>query len=171
MDRQAPGSAVGDVRLRDVTADDIPIFFEHQLDPDATQMTAFPARDRQAFTAHWSRILDDETLAKKTILVDGQVAGNVVSWEQIGERLVGYWLGQSYWGKGVATRALAAFLEHVTVRPLYARVIRHNLASRRVLEKCGFTIAGEEDEELILTIGRPMDRPQSAAICPHTPPA
>ncbi len=152
MARQAPNPLTGDVRLRDVTADDIPIFFEHQLDPDATQMAAFPARDRQAFTAHWSRILDDETLAKKTILVDGQVAGNIGSWEQDGERYVGYWLGRSYWGKGVATRALAAFLDHVKVRPLYARVARHNLASRRVLEKCGFTISGEEVEELILKL-------------------
>jgi RimJ/RimL family protein N-acetyltransferase len=38
------------------------------------------------------------------------------------------------------------------VRPLYARVARHNLASRRVLEKCGFTISGEEVEELILKL-------------------
>ncbi len=35
-----------EVRLRDVTDDDLPLFFEHQLDPDATRMAAFPARDR-----------------------------------------------------------------------------------------------------------------------------
>jgi len=42
-----------DVQLRDVLADDLPIFFEQQLDPEATQMAAFPARDRDALMAHW----------------------------------------------------------------------------------------------------------------------
>lgn len=133
-----------DVLLREVTASDLPIFFEQQLDPDATQMAAFLARDREAFMAHWTKILGDETITKKTILFEGQVAGNIVSFEQFGERLVGYWLGKEYWGKGIATQALSAFLDQVKVRPLYAHVAKHNIASIRVLEKCGFTIIGEE---------------------------
>ena len=141
-----PGPLTGDIVLRDVTEADLPIFFEHQLDPDANRMAAFPARNRQAFMAHWTRILGDETIAKQTILVDGQVAGNIVSFEQFGERQVGYWLGRNYWGQGFATRALAAFLRQVKARPLYARVAKHNLASLRVLEKCGFTLAGEDSE-------------------------
>ena len=118
-------------------------FFEQQLDPAATQMAAFPARDREAFVAHWTKILADDTNILKTILYDGEVAGNIVSWEQSGEREVGYWLGREYWGRGIASRALAAFLDHVTTRPLYAHVARHNLASIRMLEKCGFTITSE----------------------------
>ena len=55
-------------KLRDVTEDDLLVFFEHQLDPDATHMAAFPARDREAFMAHWSKILVDETVTKKTIM-------------------------------------------------------------------------------------------------------
>ena len=149
-----------DVRLRDVVEADLPIFFEHQLDPEATRMAAFSSRDRQAFMTHWrTRILTDETAAKQTILVDEQVAGNIVSWEQFGEREVGYWIGRDYWGKGVATKALAAFLEQVTARPLYAHVAKHNVGSRRVLEKCGFTICGEsagaggeEVEEIVLKL-------------------
>jgi hypothetical protein len=72
------------VVLRDVGAGDLRIFFEHQLDPDALRMAAFRARDRDAFTAHWTKLLADETVIKKTILVDRQVAGNVVSFEQSG---------------------------------------------------------------------------------------
>lgn len=143
MARRAPGPLTGDVQLRDVAHGDLPIFFEHQLDPDANHMAAFTARDRDAFTAHWTRILGDETIIKKTILFDGHVAGNVVSFEQSGEREVGYWIGREYWGKGIATRALSEFLGHVKVRPLYAHVAKHNIASIRVLEKCGFTISGE----------------------------
>lgn len=134
----------GDIRLRDVAEDDLPVFFEHQLDPDAIRMAAFPARDRETFMAHWTRILGDESITKKTILFDGQVAGNIVSFEQSGEPQVGYWIGKEYWGKGVATRALSEFLGHVKARPLYAHVAKHNVASIRVLEKCGFTSFGEE---------------------------
>jgi RimJ/RimL family protein N-acetyltransferase len=152
MAEHASSPLTSDVLLRDVTEGDLPIFFDHQLDPDATQMAAFPARDREPFMAHWAKILADETIIKKTILCDGHVAGNIVSWEQLGERLVGYWIGKHYWGKGVATKALAAFLGHVTARPLYAHVAKHNIASIRVLEKCGFTVSGEEVEEVILKL-------------------
>jgi RimJ/RimL family protein N-acetyltransferase len=152
-----------DVQLRDVIESDLPIFFDQQLDPDATRMAAFPSRDREAFMAHWTKILRDETVTLKTILFAEQVAGNVVSWQQGDEREVGYWLGKEYWGKGIATQALAEFLSCVTARPLVAHVVKHNIASIRVLEKCGFVITGEskgfsdangEDVEgLILMLG------------------
>ncbi len=76
------------------------------------------------------------------------MAGNVVSFELAGTRNVGYWIGRQYWGKGIATTALAAFLDQVQARPLYAHVAKHNRASLRVLEKCGFTIFGEDRVDL-----------------------
>lgn len=150
------------VRLRDVQEGDLPIFYEHQLDPDATRMAAFPARDWEAFMAHWNKILGDGTIIKKTILYEGQVAGNLVCFGEPGERMVGYWIGKPFWGKGIATRALGSFLQIVKERPLYAHVATHNLASLRVLEKCGFTRygeasepveGGEQVEEFILLLG------------------
>lgn len=143
----------GNVHLRDVTLDDLPIFFEHQLDPVATEMAGFPSRDRDAFTAHWRRIFADESVINRTIVVDGQVAGHIGSWEQDGVRLVGYWLGRDYWGHGVATAALTEFVAQVAMRPLYAHVVKGNVASRRVLEKCGFRIVGEDADELIVVLG------------------
>ena len=124
--------------LRDVTESDLPIFYEQQLDPEATAMAAFPSRDREPFMAHWTKIMADEKGILKTILFDGQVAGNIVSWEQDGEWEVGYWLGREFWGKGIATRALSEFLKQVKTRPLVAHVAKGNIGSRRVLEKCGF---------------------------------
>lgn len=140
------------VELRDVTEDDLPIFFQHQLDPDANRMADFPARDREAFMAHWKKIMSDETNILKTILLDGQVAGNVVSWIQSGEQKIGYWIGKAYWGRGVASQGVSQFLTLVKARPLYAHVAKHNVASLRVLEKCGFKIAGEEVGEWILRL-------------------
>ena len=131
------------VRLRTVAESDLPTFFEQQREPAAIRMAAFPSRDWAAFQSHWNGILSDESVATRTILHAGEVAGHIVSFVQSGDREVGYWLGQSYWGQGVATRALAAFLGEVAERPLYAHVAKHNIASRRVLEKCGFRVVGD----------------------------
>jgi len=133
------------VQLRDVSADDLPIFFEQQLDPAATQMANFPSRDRDAFMTHWmTKVLGHDTVSVRTILYDMHVAGNIVCWEQSGRSLIGYWLGKEYWGKGIATQALSKLLQLKTTRPLYAYVARHNIASRWALEKCGFTLTSDD---------------------------
>jgi len=145
-------SALTGLVLREVEREDLPFFFEHQLDLEATSMAGFPARDERSFMAHWSRIMDDESVVKKTILFYGEVAGNIVSFVQSGEREVGYWISKEYWGRGVATLALAAFLDLEVRRPLYAHVILGNAASIRVLEKGRFRITGEGPEGLILDL-------------------
>ena len=128
----------GQVELREVREADLPSFYEDQADPDASRMAAVATRDEEAFAAHWAKILADDTTIVRTILFDGAVAGNVVSFERDGLREVGYWIGRDHWGKGIATRALDAFLDEDTTRPIYARVASDNFGSVRVLEKCGF---------------------------------
>ena len=80
-----------------------------------------------------------------------------------GRRLVGYWIGREFWGRGVATAALAAFVAEVKERPLHAFVAEHNVRSIRVLEKCEFvpspehdpSIAGEDGvREVLYALGR-----------------
>ncbi|TJY43993.1 GNAT family N-acetyltransferase [Cohnella pontilimi] len=135
------------VILRDVIDDDLAIFFEHQMDTTANFMAAFTTKDpsdHDAFKVHWEKILNNETIIKKTVIYCGKVAGHVSSFEQFGEREVSYWIGREYWGKGVATEALSQFLDCITIRPLYARAAKDNIASIRVLEKCGFKIEGED---------------------------
>jgi RimJ/RimL family protein N-acetyltransferase len=89
-----------EVRLRNVEPNDLPIFYEQQLDADATRMAAFPSRDRAAFDAHWAtKILGNPQAVTQTILVNDQVAGNIGSWPQDGGRLVGYWIGKEYWAR------------------------------------------------------------------------
>jgi RimJ/RimL family protein N-acetyltransferase len=142
--RVASGPMPVRVHLRDVRDDDLPPLFEHQIDPEANRMANFEARDREAFMAHWQKILREETGVVRTIEVEGRVAGNIVSWEHDGERDVGYWISRDEWGKGVATAALTAFLAEVDTRPLHAHVAAHNIGSIRVLEKCGFERSGDE---------------------------
>src|SRR4051794_4109439 len=109
-------------------------------------MAVFPARDREAFDAHWRRLLADDSLVKRTIVDAGAVAGNIGCWEQDGRLLVGYWLGREFWGRGLATAALAELVEELPMRPLHAWVARSNLGSIRVLEKCGFERVAETSE-------------------------
>jgi len=74
----------------------------------------------------------------------------------------GYWLGQSLWGKGLATAAALSFVRHIEQQQLFARleapVFAWNPASMRVLEKVGFVREGvlrksvTKDNELIDTV-------------------
>ncbi|MFH0882381.1 MAG: GNAT family N-acetyltransferase [bacterium] len=165
MMKKAPNSVSDRVQLRDVTDADLSHFFEHQLDTEANHMAAFTTEDptdHDAFLAHWTKIRGDQATVIKTILFDGDVAGHIASFRRFGDLEVTYWIGKESWGKGIASSALAQFLAIQKERPIHARAARDNVASLRVLEKCGFTITGEdkgfanargeETEELILRL-------------------
>lgn len=133
-----------EVTLRAVEEADLPIFFAQQADEEARRRAAFPGRAREEFFAHWRKILADPNCILRTVMFEGRVAGNVVCWGMSGERNVGYWLGREFWGMGVGTAALRLFLGELPERPLVARVATENVASIRVLEKCGFVAVGED---------------------------
>lgn len=128
------------VFLRDVEPGDLPSFFEHQRDPVAVALVVFRSRERAEFDAHWAKILADKTALTKTIVADGQVAGHIASFLRDGQREIGYWIDRALWGRGIASEALSMFLRLEQTRPLLAGVAPHNLASMRVLQKCGFTL-------------------------------
>jgi RimJ/RimL family protein N-acetyltransferase len=148
--------------LRNVTDEDLPIFFEHQRDPEALRMAAFSSRERDAFLTHWrTNVLRPENVAR-SIVVGGLVAGYISSWEQDGKRLVAYWIGREHWGRGLATRALSEFLVLEPIRPLHAWVAVQNVGSIRVLEKCGFRTVAQENQqhadgvaEVLMRLGSP----------------
>ena len=170
LDNSGPeGTAT--VSLRDVRESDLATFYAHQLDPEATRMAAFPSRDWDAFSAHWAKIMADGSSIIQTVVFDGHVAGNIGCWPDSGDWNVGYWIGREYWGKGIASAALSELLRTVTQRPLVARVAKHNIASIRVLEKCGFTIVGEDEfahsdgapgAEFVMRLQAPADLQPSA---------
>ena len=135
----------GAIGLRAVRASDLADFFEHQTEPAANALAASPARTRDEFYAHWEDAMTDPETRLRTIVFQGRIAGNIVSWRTTHERCVGYWLGQAFWGKGIATRALRALCAEIAERPLFAYAARHNPGSLRVLEKCGFVIVGKLD--------------------------
>jgi RimJ/RimL family protein N-acetyltransferase len=153
-DRSAEAAEPPVIALRDVEPGDLELFYAYQLDPEACRMADFTSRDRESSRAQWGRILANDSICKRTILVDGAVAGHIVSFpDDAGRREVGYWLGREFWGWGTATRALSAFLQIEQQRPLYAHTATANLASRRVLEKNGFRLTAEDDTGFSLQLG------------------
>jgi RimJ/RimL family protein N-acetyltransferase len=144
------------IALRPVEPADLPVFYEHQRDPVAAERVRWVPRDRDAFDAHWAKIMADPDVLLRTVVVDGAVAGSVVSWTHEGRRDVGYWLGREFWGRGVATAALRAFVAEDGHRPLYADPFDTNAASVAVLRRCGFTeverATGPEGTQVLLVL-------------------
>ena len=98
-----------ELTLREVRDEDLPLLFEQWADPVAVHMAAFTAPDHMewdAFERRWPRLRADETILNRAIVVDDEVAGTIGSWGDPGEREVTYWIGRSYWGRGIATEAL-----------------------------------------------------------------
>lgn len=139
--------------LRPTAAADLPTLYAHQADEVAARQAVWTPRDRQAFDAHWATIMADPDCILRTVLVDGEVAGSVVSWTHDGRRDVGYWIGREHWGRGVATGALRAFLAEDPHRPLHADPFASNAASVAVLRKCGFVEVGHVGDQVLLRLG------------------
>ena len=107
-----------DVTLRDVTAADLPILYEHQRDAEASAMAAVPSREWDAYLAHWTKSSPTRPSTNRSILFDGTGCWQpplLQPFRQARGRLLA---GQAYWGKGIATQALAALLAQITTRPL-----------------------------------------------------
>ena len=136
------------ISLRAITEADLPTLYENQRDPEATEMVGFPARELEAFLAHRAKTEADPTNESRAIMVGENLAGDIVSWAQDGERRIGYWIGKQYWGRGVASAALKAFVAELTERPLYADVLKTNAGSIRVLEKAGYVLEGRARDRI-----------------------
>ncbi len=80
------------------------------------------------------------------IAVAGRVAGAIGIHPQTDilskNAEIGYWLGETYWGQGLATEAVKQMIvygfRNFDILRIYGRVFGNNPASARVLEKCGF---------------------------------
>ena len=165
-----------DLFLRPVARTDLPLFFAHQRDPVASHMAAFGSAtpdDRAAFDAHWAHLLGDPNIVVRSIVANAEVLGHVLAFEFMGERELSYWVDRAHWGRGIATAALRCFLREQTHRPLHARAAKDNLASIRVLQRCGFVVC---DEGIALAEARGVPTEEFVfrldgheALSPHSP--
>lgn len=80
---------------------------------------------------------------------------------------IGYWLGEPFWGQGIATNVVCAITDYAfdtfdLVR-IYAGVFETNLASARVLEKAGFAFEGISRKSVIKD-GKRLDQHNYALL-------
>ncbi|MER7008436.1 GNAT family N-acetyltransferase [Dactylosporangium sp. NPDC000555] len=144
---QALEVLMAEVALRPVDDSDLDALFEQMRDPESVRMAAFVARDpddRAAFDAHMANIRTSPDVTIRAVTVDGRLVGIVGSFVVDGDTEVTYWIDSSFWGRGIAGRALALLLESVRVRPLFAHAASDNVRSLRVLRRAGFAIVGTE---------------------------
>jgi len=132
--------------LRAVEKSDLDTFFEQQRDADASAMAGVPMRDRFSFEERWDVVLTHPQIVIRTIDEDGAVAGYVFTFPMNDELRIGYWLGRAFWGRGVASAAVEAFLRLDERRPICATVSPENAASIRILERNGFEQTGSPGE-------------------------
>ena len=135
------------ITLAEVKKDDLNVFFQFQLDKEASYLAAFTAKDTNDETAYierYSRYLTDPSIHMRTIMADGEIAGSISKYVIEEEAEITYWMDRKFWGKGIATAALSAFLQIEQSRPIYGRVAFDNFGSQRVLEKCGFIKIGTD---------------------------
>ena len=104
----------------------------------------YTVEDAEHWVRHCVRALPATDFA---IEVDGEAAGGigVVLCDDV-ERIsaeLGFWLGETVWGRGVMTDAVSAFapwaFERFNLQRIYAHVFERNPASAHVLEKAGFS--------------------------------
>jgi RimJ/RimL family protein N-acetyltransferase len=89
-------------------------------------------------------------LVNFAIVCNGQIAGSmgIILSDDVYRTSVevGYFIGEPFWGKGIATQALQQLLQYIpaqfNVVRIVARVYEYNKASMKVLQKCGFYLEG-----------------------------
>jgi RimJ/RimL family protein N-acetyltransferase len=141
------GVRVSAVALRAVEDADLDGLFDQMRDPQAVWMAAFTTKDpndRTAFDAHMARVRSAPDSTMRAVTYDGHLVGSIASFVVEGHTEVTYWIDRAAWGRGIASRALALFLDLIGVRPLYARAASDNAGSLRVLRNAGFKIVGTE---------------------------
>lgn len=135
------------MQLREVRSEDLDRFFEHQQDPEANLMAAFAPRnpqDRGVFDYHWSRLLDEPDTQVRTIEEDGRVAGALIVAGIGSVPELSFWTAREFWGQGITTSAVDAFLAAFTERPIRAHVPADNVGSQKILARRGFAVVGED---------------------------
>jgi len=161
---------VVEVALRPIVDSDLDALFDQMRDPESVRLAAFTADDpddRAAFDVHMAKVRTSPEVTTRAVTADGRLVGSIACFVVDGDTEITYWIDRSFWGQGIASRALSLLLTSVVVRPLFARVASDNMGLLKVLLKAGFTIIGTETsyangrkaviEETILRLGKPAD--------------
>lgn len=90
------------------------------------------------------------------IIVDGKPAGSIGLHLQTDilrkNAEIGYWLGEPFWGKGIITKVIPQVLDYgfknMDIVRVFARIMGNNIASQKVVQKCGFVLEGKYEKTI-----------------------
>jgi ribosomal-protein-alanine N-acetyltransferase len=136
-----------DLKLRQTTVADLEILFQFQTDKEAGYLAAFMPKDptnKPAYLSKYTKLLGDPTVNNHTIIVNDIIVGHVAKFIMQGDTEITYWIDKTFWGQGIATKALQKFLSIERSRPIFGRLAFDNFGSQKVLEKCGFIKIGSD---------------------------
>jgi RimJ/RimL family protein N-acetyltransferase len=150
--RQAVEIDAGPCRLRRWRREDLDALLRHADDPMVARnlRDLFPSPYTRADAREWltDPLHEIDPPTAFAIDVDGEAVGGIgLSPGRDVERFsaeVGYWLGEAFWGRGLATAALRAATEYgfsrLNLHRIFALPFAHNAASSRVLAKTGYVL-------------------------------
>lgn len=140
------------LRLRPPTLQDVDAIFAYGCDPEVTRLVGWATyRTREAAEVYvgsaltdWDRLHGPRPYLA-TLRSDGTVIGSTGTVPDHGVQ-IGYIVARSHWGRGYATEMARAMVQLAFASPhvfrVWALCDTTNLASARVLEKCGMTCEG-----------------------------
>lgn len=136
--------------LREIEQGDAPAMFELNSDPEVVRYTGDGPFDSPAEAESFVRayVAKNSGTGFGRWIIQLKETGEVLGWcglkkQENGEVDLGYRIYRRYWGKGYATEAAIASLEYGFKQKKLDKIIGvarvENIASIRVLEKCGMT--------------------------------
>lgn len=137
------------VELREIVEADLDALCAFQDDPVVVKSGFVPHRPPGVFHEHMRKTRGNPGSIGRSIWVDGVLTGSIMKFFRGGVHEVGYLIGREFWGKGIVTVALEQMLALVKDRPIYGVCLSDNVASQRVLQKCGFRL----DHKVVATDG------------------
>jgi RimJ/RimL family protein N-acetyltransferase len=142
--------------FREFTEEDAPLLYNLNLDPEVIRYTLDPISD----VAHAAKILREVILPQYKHYGHGRWAvflkdqNEFIGWcglkylDELNEVDLGYRYMKKYWAKGYATEAAKASLDYgfnvVNLERIVGRALPGNIASIKVLEKCGMSYIGQQ---------------------------
>ena len=140
---------LGNIKLRNWLEKDIKSLVKHANNKKIWNnlRDEFPYPYTEMAAKEWIKIINkDNPTTNFAIEYKGKAVGGIGIIKQSDvfrkNAEIGYWLGEKYWNKGIATKSLKAMIEYsfteYDIIRLFAYVFESNIASIRVLKKCGF---------------------------------
>ena len=146
-----------EITLGTRTADTVKIYFEKANRPEIRQVLPQKATNVEEALADYEKtLLPDATSFGQTVYADGRYIGDVwcycINMDDDPNCMVSFCIFEpEYWSRGIATAALGLFMEQVfercNVKTIGAFAFARNKASIRVLEKNGFVVMEEFEED------------------------